>query len=119
MRLSRDELGLNRTWSPKTNVERPVLRLWSPKTDVERPVLRMWSPKDAPFYVSLGVYSVVSTLWCLLWVSSLGVYSGCLLWVSALWWLLRGGYSVVASLGGYSGCLLCGVYFEVATLGVY
>ena len=31
-----------------------------------------------------------------------------LLWVSTLWCLLCGGYSVVATLGVYSGCLLCG-----------
>ena len=53
---------------------------------------------------SVGVYSVVATLWWLLWVSTLGVYSGCLLCVltlqstlgaysvaSTLWWLLCGG----------------------------
>ena len=70
--------------------------------------------------VTLGVYSVVATLWCRLWVSTLGVYSGCLLCdgysvVATLRWLvcvatlgviLCGGYSVVATLGGYSGCLL-------------
>ena len=52
---------------------------------------------------SVGVYSVVATLWWLLWVSTLGVYSGCLLWVSTLGvdsvganlWV----YSVVARLG--------------------
>ena len=44
-----------------------------------------------------GGYSVVVTLWWLVWVSTL--------WVSTLWWLLC---------GVYSGCLLW-----VSTLGVY
>ena len=63
-----------------------------------------------------GGYSVVATLWWLVWVSTL--------WVSTLWWLLCGGYSgcllwvstLCVDSAVYSGCLLCGVYSVVATL---
>ena len=46
---------------------------------------------------SVGVYSVVATLWWLVWVATVGVYSV----LASLGWLLQ-----VSTLGVDAGCLL-------------